>query len=528
MNPDTHRLRRPEQPGFTLPGTLSIMIFMIIFSGAVMMVVMNNLAFANRTNKEQQALNIAEAGVNYYLWHLSHDPTDHKDGGKNNESPDPNLGYGPYEHDYYNANTQKTGTYTLWIKPDGTGSTVVTVRSIGETSDGTRRTIDAKIGAASFASYGLISDVEFWFGSSEAANGPVFSNQGVHMDGPNTSTVESANATYVPTAPYGGNGTTKNGVWCSSTVTSPNCNSRDKSNWLYPRASVDFNQVVSALCTMKKVAFANDNATAAFATATDACNLTPASRSAAYIPRYNTSFSNRRGYYIVLNDNTTYSLYKVANEDDTEPTVTSALSETLVQSNIPIPSSGVIFVEDNVWVKTNSTFTGRVTIAAGRLGKDASSADINIVGPVLYSKKNGQDAIGLVAEKNINIMPYAIPQTSVFTFEIDAATLAQSGSVTYPGKYKADSFRCTRGWTSPYQQFVYYGSVATRLYWTWNYNRSSSCGDSVHDSISGNYISGVRNTTTTYDQNLYYAPPPSYPITGGYDVLSWREVITTP
>ncbi len=517
------------EQGFTLPTVLSFIIAMGIITTTVMTVVIGNLLSSGAVIARQQAMHIAEAGVNYYLWHMAHNATDYKDGNSTPAAPDPELGYGPYTHDYVDANAQKKGTYRLWIKPQGSGSTVATIRSTGTTKDGVSRTLEARIGAASFASYGLLSDVEFWFGSSEAANGPVFSNQGIHMDGPNTDTVGSANATYVPKNSYGGDGTTKNGVWCSLSVINPNCLTRDTSNWLYPRSSIDFNQVTGALCVMKKVAFANDNATAAFATRSDACNLTPAVRSAAYIPRYSTnSFSIRRGYYIQLNSNITYDLYRVSNEDDTQADYNLALTRTVVQTGVPIPSSGVIFVEDNVWVRTTSTYAGRVTIASGRLGNDTNAADINIVGDILYSTKNGQDTIGLVAENDVLISPYAIPRTGSFTFEIDAATLAQSGSVTFPDTYKVNTGRCTRGWTSPAQQFVYYGSVATRQYWTWNYTRGSACGDAAYDGAQNGYVSGVKNTATTYDYNLYYAPPPSYPITGGYDILNWREVITKP
>ena len=522
------RSAEPTQAGFTLPTVLSFIIAMSIIAATVMMIIINNITFSGQTIARQQALNIAEAGVNYYLWHMSHNSDDYKD-GNTTPTTQTTYGFGPYQHDYYDSNALKKGTFTLWIKPSSTGSTVVTVRSLGKTDDGVQRTIEAKIGAASFASYGLLADVEFWFGSTETADGPVFSNQGVHMDGPNTDTVSGANASYVPRPEYGGDGYTKNGVWCSAAVTNPNCTTRDKSNWLFPRPSIDFNQVTGALCVIKKVAFANDNATAAFATRSDACNLVPAARSAAYVPRYSSnSFSNRKGYFIQLNNNSTYDLYKVSNEDDTMNNYTSALTLTLVQSAIAVPSSGVIFVEDNVWVRTASQYSGRVTIAAGRLGNDTSSADITIVDDILYSTKNGQDAIGLVAENDIIVAPYAIPRTGAFTFEIDAATLAQGGSVTYPDVYKVNSSRCTRGWASPDQQFVYYGSVATRQYWTWNYRRSGLCGDAAYDYATGRYVSGVKKTVTTYDYNLYYAPPPSYPITGGYDILTWREVLTAP
>ena len=90
----------------------------------------------------------------------------------------------------------------------------------------------------------------------------------------------------------------------------------------------------------------------------------------------------------------------------------------------------MIFVEDNVWVRTNPTFHGRVSIASGRLATAINSyTSMTIADDVLYSTKNGSDAIGLIAEKDILVAPYAPPSTGNFNFEIDAATLAQTGSV---------------------------------------------------------------------------------------------------
>jgi hypothetical protein len=199
-----------------------------------------------------------------------------------------------------------------------------------------------------------------------------------------------------------------------------------------------------------------------------------------------------------------------------------------VATGIAIPSSGVIFAEDNVWVRSNPTFHGRVGIGAGRLTSPApQDAHIVIADDLLYSTKNGQDAIGLVAEGSVIIAPYAPPSSGAFTFEVDAATLSQSQSVTYPSRYRTDTNRCTRGWVNSNQQFNFYGSVATRQTWTWTWLLGSSCGDAVFSSGTG-YVSGILNNTTEYDYNLEYAPPPSYPITGGYDILSWREVLTQP
>ncbi|MEO6761380.1 MAG: hypothetical protein ABI220_03315 [Candidatus Saccharimonadales bacterium] len=521
-------IKRPT--GFILPGVLAFIIAATILAAAVLTVIMNNFFVVGNSVKSQQAFDIAEAGVNYYLWHMSHNNSDYKDGQSTPTTPDPILGYGPYVHNYIDSNAVKQGTYTLWIKPQGAGSTIVTVRSIGQV-DGSdiTRTVDAKIGAASFASYGLVSDTDFWFGSSETANGPVFSNAGVHMDGPNTDTVGSANATYQPSAGHyqSGEGGSHPGVWCSYTI--PNCATRSKSNWLYPQPAVDFNQVSTSLCKMKVTAFADYATTSSYAGQANACTLVPTSRTNAYIPRRASSLSSTKGYLIQLNGNGTYDLYDVNGENDRNTPYTSALSLQSVGNGVSLPPSGVIFVEDNVWVltKTGSSFTGRVTIASGRLSSGSQETNINIAGPVLYSSKDGSDVIGLVAENDVLLKPYAPPATGNFTFEVDAAALAQNGAVTYPNRYASNSSRCTRGWTGANQKLVFYGSVATRQEWTWNIY-GGSCGDNARDYLTGYYWSGIEHTSTDYDYNLLYAPPPSYPVTGGYDILSWREVLTKP
>lgn len=516
-----------DERGFSLPAILSLILALGLIGGALLMTIMNNFFVVGNAVRRQQAFNIAEAGVNYYLWHMSHNGNDFKDGKDYPAVGDPNLGFGPYVHNYIGDDGNVQGTYTLWIRPQTAGSTVAKVRSIGKTNDGTMRTVEAQIGATSFASYGLIANTEVWFGESEEANGPVFSNDGIHLDGPNTDTAGSGSATYKPEFRYGGDGAYHDGVWCSNSV--PTCLSRDKTNWLYPQPTVDFTQIKGALCVMKRVAFANDSSTSPLASLANACQQTPASRSSAYIPRYSrNSFTAGRGYFIQLNPNNTYDLYRVSAEDDTETTYQNALSRTLVETGIDVPSSGVIFVEDNVWVRTNPSFHGRVTIAAGRLGSDSQEADINIVGSLLYSSKTSTDAIGLIAENNVLISPYAPPPVGGFTLEIDAAALAVNGSVKWPEVYKTEGGRCTPGWVANDQKFVFYGSVATFQNWTWNYTKNYNCSYAKYDPARNRYISGVKNTVTTYDYNLLFAPPPSYPITGGYNILGWREVLTRP
>lgn len=527
-----HRTAAPrDSDGFVLPAALGLIIVISIIAAATFTIIETNLMVVNNSVRRQKALNIAEAGLNYYLWHLSHNPNDYKDGQTGTVAQDPTLGYGPFEHDYTDDNGQNAGTYTLYIKPTGSGSTIARVRSIGKVANSDIiRTIDGYLGAPSFASYGVVSDSALWFGNTETASGPVHSNQGVRMDGASTADVTSANTTYIPSSSLGGNGSTaRPGVWCSTSVTNPvDCNTRSKTDWRYPVPAVDFNVVNGNLCTIKKLAFEANSSTSAIANQANACSQTPTTRTSSYLPQRatNGSYNATRGYLIQLNPNGTYDLFNVNGETDTNTPYTSALTLSAQGTNISIPSSGVIFAEDNVWVRTNPTYSGRVTIASGRLATTTNTT-ITVADDIVYGSKNGSDAIGLVSEGSIAIAPYAPPVSGSFNFEVDAAMIAQSGTVNYPNVYKSNTNRCARGWGNANQRFTFYGSVATRQQWTWTWQRGSACADSVQVSL-GQYISGVYNNDTQYDYNLLYAPPPSFPITSSFSILSWREVLTRP
>jgi len=127
---------RLKQDAFILPTVLSFIIAALIFAGATSMIIYNNFFIVGTNEKSQKAFNIAEAGLNYYLWPLSHNGIDYKDGQSTPTTPDPTLGYGPYVHNYIDDNAVNQGTFTLWIKPQGTGSTIANIRVIGKINFG--------------------------------------------------------------------------------------------------------------------------------------------------------------------------------------------------------------------------------------------------------------------------------------------------------------------------------------------------------------------------------------------------------
>lgn len=496
--------------GFIIPALLALIItfgtLMIVVSG----VVSNTLGSAARNQSSQSALNIAEAGINYYLWHMSHNPDDYKDGQSTPTTPDPELGYGPYTHDYNDSTGTKRGSFTLYIKPGENGSKVTKVRS--EASQGgftsLARVVEAEIGAPSFSAYSVASNSELWFGSTETADGPVHSNVGVKMDGPNNSIVSSSNQTYIPSYGSGpGSGSSKPGVWCDSSITDPNCNTRSKDSWNYPVASIDFNQLSGDLCSLKKLATNNQSA--------NACNQTP-SRSDGYIPPVRNSYDDGRGYLITLKTNGKYKLEEVRSENDTRPTYTAALNTRSTIDNISIPANGVIFVEDNVWVRTESGgFDGRVTIASARLAVSGDTV-ATLVDNILYEDKyTGNDAIGIIAEDNVDVAPYVpVP------LELNAALIAQRGRVQFRPRYNYNSYYSTPGYINPSETLSFFGSVASNQQWTWSWVR---CGYN-----SPSCWSGFQHNTTSYDESLRYSPPPNFPVTNTFDILSWREVIKAP
>src|SRR6202035_3949246 len=115
-----------------IPALLAVIVAFSIMGTALVEVTVDNFTVVGNVIKSQQAFNIAEAGLNYYMWHLNHNSTDYKDGGTTPTTPDPTLGYGPYTHNYIDTNGVNEGTYKLWVNPAGNGSTIVTVRSIGQ------------------------------------------------------------------------------------------------------------------------------------------------------------------------------------------------------------------------------------------------------------------------------------------------------------------------------------------------------------------------------------------------------------
>lgn len=456
--------------GYTLVYLLVIVsVFMIIIYSVSESLALRFKVMTSSTNKEE-ALQIAEAGVNYYQWHLAHFPNDYKDGTSNN---------GPYVHDYIDFDTQKVlGRFSLEITAPLVGSTIVTIKSTGYTLDkpSIKRYVTVKYGIPSLAKYSILNNGPVWiYYSPSVFTGQVQSNNGIRFDVVGNAPIYSAKSTYTCPSWQNCPSGTMPGVWGTG----------NSSFWKFPVPAVDFSAFTSILANMK----------------------TLSQSGGIYLPP-----SNKQGYSLVFNTNGTVSVYKVKTLTSNPTGWTYDINFNWVTKNqstdyntrdfqyqINIPSNGIIYVEDNVWVE--GTISGRATVAAAQLPYNPGTAPtIYIPNNIVYKSKDGTNVLGLIGQKDI-IPTYHAPNN----LEIDAAVISQNASFQffdYPGNIK--------------NNLTIYGSIIEFGWWFDNFVWTSG--------ISTDVLSGYANSTYTYDSNLLYSPPPSFPFSSsGYEQISWTS-----
>lgn len=443
---------------------------------------------ARHSEAREQALQIAEAGIDYYRWHLAHAPSDFQDG---TGTP------GSYVHDYADKNGVKIGTFTLTVTAPTLGSTLVTIKSTGQVlSDETvTRTIETRLAKPSFAKYAAISNVGVQFGSGTEFFGPVHSNGGLNFFGTAAhNLMTSAANTWLNFY----NGVTTYGVYTTGdalpNASFPTANPIFQAGRQKGVPTVDFSGMAADLAQMKLDANANG--------------------------KYYAPSASGFGYHIVLKTNDTFDMYQV-NTLSTNPggciarqpfnacaisaippSLWSIGTEALIAGggNVPLPANGIIFVEDHVWVD-GQIDTARITIASAKF-PDNPSTRTNIVvnNNLLYTNYNGQDTLALIAQNDI-----ILGLKSADNQRIDAALIAQSG------RLHRLHYNTSCGTWRLRNSVVFYGMFASAQ----RYMLYTGCG-----TVASGYV----NRTFTYDPNLLYAPPPSFPLTTSqYQVLSWDE-----
>ncbi|MFA6253965.1 MAG: hypothetical protein WC640_01740 [Candidatus Paceibacterota bacterium] len=486
-------------------GSVGYLLVQVLVYGAIGLIILGsligwagtNLQLTKKSLAREKALQIAEAGIEYYRWHLAHAPQDFKDG---------QITSGPYVHDYFDKSDNKIGSFTLDITAPVTGSTIVTVVSTGRviTDPQVARVLEVKFAVPSLGKYALVANTDMRFGIGTETFGPIHSNGGIRFDGLAHNIVTSAKAKYNDPDHNGdqefGVHTHMNPPPPAGSMTAsfrpfeapPSTLSARTDVFLagrkFPVPAFDFNGLTADLADMK---IAANNGGLYFAA------------------------SGALGYNLVLKTDNTFDLYKVdtllpppknhcskQNADGQEGWGTWSVNDQTFVANYTVPTNGMIFVEDNVWVEGQVNET-RVTIATGRFPENPSTdTNITINNNLKYTNYDGRDIVALVGQNNVNI-----GMDSQNFLEIDAALVAKNGRV---GRYYYTS-DC-----QPYDQrdtIRLYGMIATNERYGFAYTNSNN-----------NMTMGYQNRYITYDNNLLYSPPPFFPSTSDqYQIISWRE-----
>ncbi len=477
--------------------SLQILIFgsiaVILLSGFFVWVEVNVKSAVRQLNRST-AFTIAEAGIEYYRWHLAHAPSDYQDG-----TGQP----GPYTHDYYDKDGNLIGQFILEITPPPIGSSVVNIKSTGKIvkDSSIEKVIKVKMAVPSFAKYAAVVNADVRFGAGTEVFGEIHSNGGVRLDGTAYNLVTSGLSSYDDPDHTGGN---EFGVHTHRNLGGPQTGTNnsfrpqeappnsvpDRSDVFlagrqFPVPAVDFSGITQVLAEIKE----------------------SASSSGFY---RGSSGVGKYGYDIVLKTDNTFDLYVVGalrpapnncvnsqNQDGWG--IWSIQTETL-SGNYPIPANGLIFIEDDVWVRGQINGS-RVTIGSARFPDNAATrSSITVNDNLLYTNYDGRDVIGLIAQKNFNIGFY-----SADTIRVDAALVAQNGRV---GRYyyRPPNNRCAVYYER--NTITTYGIIAS----------SQRYGFAYEDGT------GYQTRNIIYDVNLLYSPPPSFPKTSdSYETIYWDE-----
>lgn len=461
------------------------MLLAIVFGSVFLMVLFALSSFVLTENKLQtshteksKGLAIAEAGIEYYKWHLAHFPNDLQNG---------TGAAGPYTITYKDPEGGPAGTIVLKITGNNACgvSTSVDLESKGTPQGGgTSATVYARYARPTVAQYSYIVNDSVWAGSDRVINGPYHSNGGVRMDGTANAPVTSSLSTWSCTSSYGCAPTaTKAGVFGSG----PNQNL-----WSYPTPQVDFSAIAADFSTLKSTA----------------------QTKGLYFARYssgNGGVSFYKGYHLVFNTDGTVTVYRVGSEynnsinasiDGSSATsdYTQIKNETLYGTYTIPADCRLIYVEDHVWVE--GSLSSKVTVVSADTAHSGVDTNVMLPGNITYATNNGTAGLTLIAEKNILITP-----NSPSDMTLNGIFIAQGGA------FGRNLYACP-GSFEPRGTLTLYGSTIS----------NKRTGTKWMGGCSNGSSAGYQTRVDTYDRKLSTDPPPFTPYTSSdFKFVDWRQ-----
>ncbi|MDO8240761.1 MAG: pilus assembly PilX N-terminal domain-containing protein [Candidatus Moranbacteria bacterium] len=472
-----------NKKGSVLAYALVIMAIVAIISTSLLRYITSQLNFSFYRSEKEQSFQVAEAGIYFYRWYLAHQVS-----GKTAQqiktfwqSGNPYGVNTPYEAEFFDPEGGAIGKYKIQVDAPDLDSTIVMVKSTGWTykDPDVKRVVQARFRRPSWSEFAVAANDVMRFGAGTEVYGKIHSNNGIRFDGVAHNIVSSSMDKYDDPDHSGGN---EFGVHTHISPTDslpPNAVPQRadvfQAGRQFPLPVIDFNGILS-----------------------DLNNIKTESKIAGHGLYFDQTGGGRR---IILKNNGTFdvctvdtyssSSYSISKYKRTSGGGTCDTCSGQCLKNYVMPTNGVIFVEDNIWVE-GTVNNSRVTIVAANLigGTKANIyiGDNNLV----YTNFDGKDIIGLIAQQNVSVV-----LNSQTNLTIDAALLAQSGRVGrdyYSGNHK--------------NSITVNGSIATNLRYGFAYTDGTG------------YTTRVLN----FDNNLLYYPPPYFPTGTEYSIDLWDEL----
>jgi len=421
--------------------------------------------------EQQRATEIAEAGLNYYKWYLSHFPGDTSGDGVSTVFFDQVTGeaIGEYELDI------STNSYCGVISS-------LEVQSTGFTysNPDARAIISATYKRPTVAEFSFITNVATWYGDTRVITGPVHGNQGLKMDGFHNSRVGSGQTTWSCDSGFGCSPTLPNapGVHTESGNANPGL-------FEVGVDPIDFLGLTIDLAQMRTSAQA------------DGIYFGPTS-----------GF----GYRAIFQNDGTVDVFRVTNtptytaRSDAEGVHTDErnviFGQTYLGTRTIDPLCPVLFFQDKLWIE--GEIDQKVAVAAGL---NTSNVQNNIVlnGNLTYEAGTNAGLVA-IAEDDIDI-GFVVPNNMI----ANGIFIAQNGRFGR-NHYDAANF------STFYDQFVSRDSL-TRLGSVVSNGRVGT-----EWSSGGVHTSGFRSRITSFDRDQVDDPPPLTPETNDvYELQDWRQ-----
>lgn len=463
----------------------SLVILTLVFGGLFVMlstslagyVLIQKKVQFSKENREK-ALQVAEAGLEYYKWRLAHFPDDLTDGTGS---------AGPYVHEYSDPEGGTVGEYALTVSGNSycgeLSSVQISSKGYTQSNPELSRTVYAKYARPSVAEFAYVINSNVWAGADRQIYGRYHSNGGIRMDGTNYSTVTSGVATWLCTTGFGctGSGQIKPGVFGAGT---------GNSLWKFPVTTVDFAGITLDLATMKTAVQTGGGILLAPKSQGYHLIFRPDGkvdvyevRSTSYVWAYSEELGWHRNYEVINSER--------------------FLNTTVIPTTCPI-----VFAEDDIWIE--GQIKGKVTVVSADVSSGSNDTRVILSNNLTYATGPGTDGVTVIAEDDV-LVPLISPNNMV----LNGVFIAQKGH------FGRNYYTTTGSYDVPNNLDAYVKQDTL----TMNGTIVSNGRVGTQWSCGGSYCSGYAERINSYDRKLATDPPPLTPHTGSdFIFVEWRDM----